>query len=76
MLVGHEVGHTLYTPNVDPPKDIPHSFINIVEDARIEKKMKHRYPGLAKSFYKGYKELSEEDFFCIGDQDLRKMNLA
>ena len=76
MLVGHEVGHALYTPNVDPPKDIPHSFINIVEDARIEKKMKHRYPGLAKSFYKGYKELSEEDFFCIGDQDLRKMNLA
>lgn len=76
MLVGHEVGHALYTPNVDPPKDIPHSFVNIVEDARIEKKMKHRYPGLAKSFYKGYKELSEEDFFCIGDQDLKKMNLA
>jgi hypothetical protein len=76
MLVGHEVGHALYTPNVDPPKDIPHSFVNIIEDARIEKKMKHRYPGLAKSFYKGYKELSEEDFFCIGDQDLRKMNLA
>jgi hypothetical protein len=76
MLVGHEVGHALYTPNVDPPKDIPHSFVNIIEDARIEKKMKHRYPGLAKSFYKGYKELSEEDFFCIGDQDLKKMNLA
>ena len=38
--------------------------------------MKHRYPGLAKSFYKGYKELSDEDFFCIEDQDLRKMNLA
>lgn len=76
MLVGHEVGHALYTPNVDPPKDIPHSFVNIIEDARIEKKMKHRYPGLAKSFYKGYRELSEEDFFCIGDQDLKKMNLA
>ena len=23
MLVGHEVGHALYTPNVDPPRDIP-----------------------------------------------------
>ncbi len=76
MLVGHEVGHALYTPNVDPPKDIPHSFVNIVEDARIEKKMKQRYPGLSKSFYKGYKELSDDDFFCIGDQDLKKMNLA
>ncbi len=76
MLVGHEVGHALYTPNVDPPKDIPHSFVNIIEDARIEKKMKHRYPGLSKSFYKGYKELSDDDFFCIEDQDLKKMNLA
>jgi len=76
MLVGHEVGHALYTPNVDPPKDIPHSFVNIVEDVRIEKKMKQRYPGLAKSFYKGYKELSDDDFFGIGDQDLKKMNLA
>jgi len=76
MLVGHEVGHALYTPNVDPPKDIPHSFVNIVEDARIEKLMKRRYPGLSKSFYKGYKELSDDDFFCIEDQDLNKMNLA
>ena len=76
MLVGHEVGHALYTPNVDPPKDIPHSFVNIVEDARIERKMKQRYPGLSKSFYKGYKELSDDDFFCIEDQDLKTMNLA
>ena len=76
MLVGHEVGHALYTPNVDPPKDIPHSFVNIVEDARIEKLMKRRYPGLAKTFFKGYNELSDQDFFCIEDQDLEKMNLA
>ena len=76
MLVGHEVGHALYTPNEDPPKDIPHSFVNIVEDARIEKLMKRRYPGLSKSFYKGYNELSDQDFFCIEDQDLEKMNLG
>ena len=65
MLVGHEVGHALYTPNVDPPKDIPHSFVNIVEDARIEKLMKRRYPGLSKTFFKGYSELSDQDFFGI-----------
>ena len=76
MLVGHEVGHALYTPNEDPPKDIPHSFVNIVEDARIEKLMKRRYPGLSKSFYKGYNELSDRDFFCIEDQDLETMNLG
>ena len=39
MLVGHEVGHALFTPNVDPPKDVPHQFLNVVEDARIEKLM-------------------------------------
>ena len=47
MLVGHEVGHALFTPNQDPPEDIPHSFINVVEDARIEKLIKRRYMGLA-----------------------------
>ena len=43
LLVGHEVGHALFTPNVDPPKEVPHSVFNIVEDARIEKLMKRRY---------------------------------
>ena len=47
----------LFTPNVDPPKEVPHSVFNIVEDARIEKLMKRRYPGLSKSFFKGYKDL-------------------
>ena len=39
-------------------------------------KLSNRYPGLAKSFYKGYKELSDDDFFGIDDQDLKKMNLV
>lgn len=76
MLVGHEVGHALFTPNEDPPSHIPHQFINVVEDARIEKLMKRRYPGLSKSFYKGYKELAEEDFFCLEEEDVDNMNLA
>ena len=76
MLVGHEVGHALYTPNEDPPSHIPHQFINVVEDARIEKLMKRRYPGLSKSFYKGYKELAEDDFFCLEDELIDDMNLA
>ena len=50
MLVGHEVGHALYTPNQDIPKSIPHQFVNVVEDARIEKLMKRRYGGLNKNF--------------------------
>tara|TARA_B100000965_G_scaffold208264_1_gene174040 strand:+ start:65 stop:2254 length:2190 start_codon:yes stop_codon:yes gene_type:complete len=76
MLVGHEVGHALFTPNQDPPEDIPHSFINVVEDARIEKLIKRRYMGLAKTFYRAYNELNENDFFEIDGQDLDSFNLA
>ena len=78
MLVGHEVGHALYTSYDDWKKDfkIPKSIMNIVEDARIEKLMKRRYAGIAKTFYNGYKELSDEDFFSISDTDISKMNLA
>jgi hypothetical protein len=78
LLVGHEVGHALYTPDRDWFKDrkIPVQFLNVVEDARIEKLMKRRYAGLAKTFYRGYSELSEQDFFCIGDDDISTYNLA
>lgn len=76
MLVGHEVGHALFTPDQDPPREIPHQFINIVEDARIEKLMKRKYMGLAKTFYGGYKEMFDEDFFEIEDRDISTMNLA
>ena len=55
MLVGHEVGHALYTPNEDISKySAPQSYINVTEDARIEKLIKRKFPGLSKNFYKGY----------------------
>jgi len=78
LLVGHEVGHALYTPDEDWLKThkIPPQFVNVVEDARIEKLMKRRYAGLSKTFYKGYGELAEQDFFQIADDDLSTYNLA
>ncbi len=68
LLVGHEVGHALYTPNesFDAPKD----FVNVIEDARIERMMKKTYPGLRKSFFDGYSELWDRDFFGVKDEDL------
>jgi len=78
LLVGHEVGHALYTPDEDWTEKVkvPPQFVNIVEDARIEKLMKRRYPGLAKTFFNGYKELADEDFFQIADEKVDEMNLA
>ena len=78
LLVGHEVGHALFTPDEDwyERKKIPPQFVNVVEDARIEKLMKRKYAGLAKTFYHGYKELHEEDFFALSDCDISNLNLA
>ena len=78
MLVGHEVGHALYTSYADWNQDfkIPKSIMNIVEDARVEKLMKRRYPGIAKTFYTGYKELNDDDFLKVEGNDISKMNLA
>jgi hypothetical protein len=78
LLCAHEVGHSRETPNIDWMEEhkIPQQFVNIVEDARVEKLMKRKYAGLAKTFYNGYKELHEDDFFQIADEDVSIMNLA
>ena len=75
MLVGHEVGHALFTPNRWDFK-IPQQFVNVCEDVRIEKLMKRKYPGIAKTFYVGYNALHDEDFFEIDGEDLTTFNLA
>jgi hypothetical protein len=77
MLVAHEVSHALYTPDQDMTSlGVPHQFVNIVEDARVEKLVKRRYMGLSKTFYGAYKELQEQDFFSLDDEDVSTMNLA
>lgn len=77
LLVGHEVGHAIYTPNEwGDTYGIPQSYLNIVEDARIERLMKVKYPGLTKSFYRGYSELNKEDFFELKDQPIDTFSLV
>jgi hypothetical protein len=70
LLGGHEVGHALFTPaegwhdavvaGIGPGF---RTFLNVVEDARIENAIKAKYPGIRKSFSKGYRELIDRDFF-------------
>ena len=71
LLVGHEVGHALYTPN--KPHDGDRGFVNVLEDVRIEKLMKRTYPGLRKSFFDGYQELNRDDFYGVNHEDLTKI---
>ena len=69
MLVGHEVGHALYTtddyftPIADNSKIM--TYLNVLEDVRIEKMIKRKYPGLRKRMNEGYKQLNDRDFFGI-----------
>lgn len=79
LLLGHEVGHALETPEKgwhDSIIDlgVNKSILNVCEDSRIEKKIKRKFPGIRISFIKGYKELMEMDFFGLKDRDLKKLN--
>ena len=80
MLMLHEVGHALYTSPegygiVFEEKKHLKDYANVIEDVRIEKRMKERYPGSRKSFNAGYKELNAKDFFSVSSKDLDKLLL-
>lgn len=69
MLVGHEIGHALYTGEdyLKPINENPKmkSYMNVLEDVRIEKLIKRKYPGLRKRMAEGYKQLNDRDFFGV-----------
>ena len=84
LLVGHEVGHAVFTPiyenklftDIDEQRPgLVHMYMNVVEDARIEREIKSKFPGLKRSFFRGYKTLFEEDRFKIGDRQPDDFNL-
>lgn len=79
LLLGHEVGHALETPEQgwhDSVVDLKvnRSILNVCEDARIEKKIKRKFPGIRISFVKGYRELMEMDFFGTEGKNLNTLN--
>ena len=87
MLVAHEVGHALYTPegskrlieaikDIDPRRpQFSKMLLNICEDARIERFIKNKYPGVGRSFARGYEWMMGKDFFQIKGQDISTLNL-
>ena len=79
LLLGHEVGHALETPeegwhNSVINLKVNRSILNVCEDVRIEKKIKRKFPGIRVSFVKGYRELMDRDFFGVKDKDLNELN--
>lgn len=82
LLIGHEVGHALFTPadgwhnSTTEIPGCPRSYVNVVEDIRIEKKIQSKYPGLVRSFKLGYKNLSDRDFFGTKDRPIETYSLV
>ena len=80
MLIGHEVAHALFTDasideetgcikacvDIDPDNpDGPKGVLNVVEDARIERLIKAKYPGIKRDFVVGYRWLWDQEIFPI-----------
>jgi hypothetical protein len=94
LLIGHEIAHALYTPDIDKGKksdeisgpwtsaaediggNVHASYVQgimqIVEDVRIERKVKSKYPGLRRDFSAGYRELFDKNFFGTDGIDINK----
>ena len=55
MLIGHEVGHALYTTDEyikEGETRALHGYMNVIEDVRIEKKIKNKSKKIQKNFKK------------------------
>ena len=81
LLIGHEVGHALFTPAQGWHSELDargmgiKSYLNVLEDARIERKIKDKFPGIRRNFFAGYQELFENNFFGVKGYDLSKLRL-
>jgi len=86
FLVGHEVGHAKYTPagawkdasiRIGGTKNamIAKDYLNVIEDARIERMIKREFPGLRRDFINGYQALSKMDAFSLKGRDLASMSI-
>ena len=79
LLICHEIGHALYTPldmmEKTQLRGIEHSVVNVLEDARIEKKVMNKYLGTVRVFKSGYESLIKKDFFGTSTKDVSKFNL-
>jgi hypothetical protein len=87
MLVAHEIAHALWTPYEQSERlfkeaeqegynpEILHRICNTIEDVRIEKLMKKKYPGTRRDFFLGYREIVEKGLFNLASIDWSKTDM-
>ena len=79
LFMGHEVSHALHTPyeglhSTLIDNRVLKDYLNVIEDIRIEKMIKNKFPGLRKSFFKAYDELMKKDFFGVSGKNLEELS--
>lgn len=83
LLIGHEIGHALYTDkdkwcdeieNFEGNKGAFKRCLNVIEDARIERNVKIKYPGMRKVFFHGYTLLLNRKEFGYKQESLKTTN--
>lgn len=92
MLIGHEVGHALFTPWTERDEavkgiaaafdiggtaacGVAMDYLNVVEDARIERLIKDKFPGLRRDFAAAYSKLADDNFFGLKGEDVNALPL-
>ena len=75
MLIAHECAHALWTPmkkweTIDS-KEL-RSYVNVLEDCRIDLKIQKKYPGVVRNYENGFDILEKQNFFGFGGKDINK----
>lgn len=82
MLTFHEIAHALFTPFEEWAQACEKHgaslrvYVNIVEDARIERMIKSKFPGIRRDFLDGYRKLHGRDLFEIDGQDIAGLSIG
>ena len=76
MLIAHECAHALFTPQNGWKKiqddDELRTYVNVLEDTRIDKKIQKKYPGVVRNYINGFDILEKQNFFGMNNKDLNK----
>ena len=48
------------------------SYVNVIEDTRIDKLIQSKYPGVVKNYMNGFDILEKQNFFGISGKDINK----
>ncbi len=75
MLIAHECAHALFTPyeewkGIDD--DELRSYVNVLEDTRIDLLIQKKYPGVVKNYMNGFDILDKKNFFSLLGRDINK----